>query len=152
MKRYFKICLWSPIWFPVLLLLTYLLGEAVCGNFIDLLPEWIEASGFIIVYSVILGGLQYLMTVVFLWGLIDFNEFTSWLKWVLLLPLVFTVFQVFSMLLIFVWEFDRISDFAVLGVLGLFDLGLGYAYVAIWLIGYAVIRMFEKIERGGTTV
>ncbi len=144
MKTYFKICLWSPIWFPVLLGLLGIALHGLTGDLYALFPDWLGAAGFIVVYSLVFGGIQYLITIVFLWGLIDFDDYRSWLKWVILLPLIFTVFQLGTMLLIFVWEFDSLSDYASLGLLGLFDLGLGYAYVLIWIVGYTLLKAFNN--------
>lgn len=144
MKTYFKTCLWSPIWLPIVIGLLGLVLHAIARDLFDVLPNWLGAVGFIVVYSIVFGGIQYLITVVFLWAQIDFDDPRSWIKWILILPIIFTLVQVSTMLLIFGFGFRGLNDFASLGILALIDLALGYAYVAVWLLGYGCIRLTQR--------
>ncbi|MDQ8207854.1 hypothetical protein QEH52_10055 [Coraliomargarita sp. SDUM461003] len=144
MKRYFKLCLWSPIWFPVVLgLIAYAL-ESLTGDLYDTLPEWTVVIGFVVVLSVLYGGVQYLITIVFLWGRINFDDARSWVKYILMLPLIFTLVQVITMFVLIGWTAQRLNDLSWIGALALFDLVLGYAYVAVWLLGFMVIRAYQS--------
>jgi len=147
MKRYFKLCLWSPIWFPVVLgLIAYAL-ESLTGDLYDTLPEWTVVVGFVVVLSVLYGGVQYLITIVFLWGRINFDDARSWVKYILMLPLIFTLVQVITMFVLIGWTAQRLNDLSWIGALALFDLVLGYAYVAVWLLGFMVIRAYQSFVR-----
>lgn|GEM_PF-3089937 len=98
-------------------------------------------------YSLVLGSVQYLIALFLVWQRIDFEEFRSWLKWVLLLPLIYTPIQIGAMLLVVAWRFDRLGDWVWVGHIAGFDLVLGYAYVAVWLVGYWLIRLFQDFTK-----
>lgn len=125
-----------------MLFLMYYVGESLSGSFIDILPEGLAMLGIIVVFSVIFGGIQYLITLAFVWRQIDFNDFKSWLKWILLLPIIFTPIQVLGMLLVYWLVEAQLVDLNESFGLFAFDLFVAYGYVAIWLLGYAAIRFF----------
>lgn len=144
MKSYYKICLLSPLWFPALLALIYGIAESVHGSFIDMFPDWIAVLGFIVVFSVLFGGLQYILTLLIIWRKIDFESYESWVKWILLLPLIFTPIQVLG-----VWLFSWMSDGQFVGLsasvgLMVFDLGVAYSYVAVWLVSSVIINTMQN--------
>lgn len=132
MKRYMQACLWSPIWFPAFAWLpAILIDQVLIGA--EGVVTWFALYLF---FSLIYGGIQYLIAMAIVWHQIDFEHVATWIVWVLLLPLIFTVIQLVTMLPFFVGS----SDFEWLYYLGMFDLMFGYGYVLVWLIGLGVIK------------
>ena len=136
MKTYFKVCLLSPLWFPLLLWFLYALNGAVFRNSFEY-----DLGGWLIIpaISIIYGGLQYIIALWVVWIRIDFSSVVSWVHGCLLLPLVFTPIQ-----LLFMMMYGSSSGGAgelagYIAYFGLIDLLLGYAYVLVWIIGWAVI-------------
>lgn len=147
MPRYFKICLWSPLWFPGLLVGLLYGAEAIWPRAYDVLPDWLQAIGLVLVMSLVLGGVQYLVTLFFVWPRINFYSAASWRKWVLRLPLIFAPLQFAGLLLFAAWNFEswyRFSDFLPIAA---FSLVLGYVYVFVWMLGYGVLAWVEGGRR-----
>lgn len=147
MKRYFKICLWSPIWFPILIGLIAYTVDSLFDRSQAWLPDWLMIAGAFVLYSVVFGGLQYLVMLLCLWPRINFASFKNWRDWALKLPLIFTPIQLGMVMLVFIWEIKKPSELLVVMYLGLLDLVIGYAYVAVWLLGYYLIRLLPKGRR-----
>lgn len=144
MKRYYKTCLWSPIWLPLLLLGFGYALENTTGNFYGILPEWLGMIGFVVAFSILFGGIQYLITLVIIWRQIDFNEFKSWLKWILLLPLIFTPIQILVIWICYWIVAGKFVDLNESFGFISFDLFVAYGYVAVWLLGYGGIRFWKQ--------
>lgn len=128
MKRYLKACLLSPLWFPFVALFV----GVICN---DLGDNIISTLGFYLFFSLIYGGIQYLIAMVIVWRQIDFDQVATWIVWVLLLPLIFTLIQLITMIPFFIES----SGFEWLVYFGIFDLVFGYGYVMIWLLGCGLI-------------
>ncbi|MDP4611622.1 MAG: hypothetical protein NWT02_10570 [Opitutales bacterium] len=149
MKRYFKICLWSPLWLPVVLgLAAYGLGSLFDG-FLNHFPEWILFPAAIIVYSIVFGGLQYCIALYIVWTRIDFECTRSWIVGALWLPIIFAPIQIAGLLLVAGWDLGGIEDFWSFMFIAAYDLALGYGYVLFWFIGLGLIRMFQKLRTVG---
>lgn len=129
-----------------MLFLIYYVGESLNGSFIDNLPEGLAMFGIIVVFSVIFGGIQYLMTLAFIWRKIDFDDFKSWLKWILLLPLIFTPVQTLGIWIFYGAVEGKFVDLNESFGLMAFDLFVAYGYVAIWVLGYGTHRLLRDEE------
>lgn len=147
MIRYFKYCLWSPLWLPALLWAAALAIRPIWPNALDALPQWLVLGGFIVAMSLVFGGLQYLAMLFFIWPKINFCDARSWLKWVLRLPLIFAPILLLGLLPIYAWQSKGVVDFAEALPLGLFGVAVGYLYVAIWILGYASARGIQHLRR-----
>lgn len=147
MRCYFKICLWSPIWFPVLLVAFAVLFHGVFGLDYNLLPFPMANIVLTVMWSILFGGIQYLIALMILWKRFDFDDFVNWLGGILLLPILFTLIQLGTMVVLFTVFFENASDLAALAMIAGFDLGLGYGYVACWVFGYFIIKTWARFFR-----
>lgn len=144
MTRYFKICLWSPLWLPAILTALYFAGDAIWPRFDTLLPGWVIGVGFVLLMSLVFGGAQYVVTLILVWPRINFFDFASWRKWVLRLPLIFVPIQFGGLLLFAMGDFDgwyRFADYLPIAAISLI---LGYLYVATWLLGHWAIQAVRR--------
>ena len=141
MKRYMKVCLWSPLWLPLLAWLPAMLIDQIANSALT------TVAGYLF-FSLIYGGIQYLIAMAIVWRQIDFEHVATWIVWVLLLPLIFTVIQLVTMLPFFMGS----SGIEWLYFLGLMDLVFGYGYVLLWLLGYGVIWMMRRFVDTGDRV
>lgn len=147
MKQYFKLCLLSPIWLPAIILLGNVIYEALDLRFFDGLPDWLAVVGFVLAWSVIVGGVQYVVSLLIVWRLIDFDDYFSWRKWVLLLPLIFGCIFSGGLSFFILWSARNITDFFEFGYVGFLAGAVGYAYVLLWLAGFELLRMSGRFER-----
>lgn len=147
MKEYYKLCLFSPLWLPVVLGIVAVCLEALIGNAYDIFPGWISGFALTVIASFFYGGVQYGIALVIVWSRIDFERTGSWVVGVLWLPIIFTLIQTATMLP-FMWP-NLLSGRGPdgLGVIALLDLALGYGYVLVWLLGLALIRVFYKSRK-----
>lgn len=134
---------------PLVVGCVALVTEGLFGGVGKVLPEWLVYVGAIIGISILYGGAQYAISLRIVWTRIDFEQTRSWIVGVLWLPIIFTIIQILSILVIFFAEFDSVNDLQFALLLGAFDLGLGYGYVATWLLGLGLIQLF-RIYRKGT--
>jgi hypothetical protein len=133
---------------PLLVGLIGLVTEGLLGGAHTLLPEWLAFTGAVIGISILYGGIQYAVALRIVWTRIDFERTGSWIVGVLWLPIIFTFIQVVSIAVIFAFQFSKVSDLQFLLLMGVLDLGLGYGYVAVWLAGLWVIRLFQRYRKG----
>lgn len=151
MKRYFKLCLLSPLWLPAVVGLIALVTEGLLGGAEHILPQWLVFTGAIIGVSIFFGGIQYAIALYIVWTRIDFERTQSWIVGVLWLPIIFTILQMLGMVLVFFRELDNLADLKFVLWLGGFDLALGYGYVAVWFVGLGVIQVFKKRRQEACT-
>ncbi len=147
MKRYFQICLFSPLWFPVLLGGLMALGYPLLDHFGAILPEWLVFAPVVVVYSLIFGGVQYFIALCIVWTRIDFERTRSWITGILWLPIIFTPIQFVGMLLVAWGDWNLQNGLGDLGWIVAYDLALGYGYVLCWLLGYWLLRNLGVWER-----
>ena len=142
MKLYFRICLLSPIWLPLL----------ICAPVFALKPEsgygcgWLTWMAVYLGFSLMLGGVQYLIALVIVWRQIDFESVESILMGCLKLPLVFTPIQLIGMSLFLMT--DGFEGLVVIFPMAAMDLLFGYGYVAVWLLGYGILALAGKYIGG----
>jgi len=148
MKTYFKLCLLSPLWFPALLFLFALINHAFFGGQDIRLPGWLTMTLFFVAFSIIYGGVQYLLTLLMVWSRIDFDNALSWVKVCLLLPLLFTIIQLGSMLVLFPHLMADGTFSAGLGMFAGLDLAIGYGYVLVWFTGFGIIHLIKQLGGG----
>ena len=147
MKTYFKICSFSPIWLPLLLIgLLFVMravfgGEAVIVQVLQGLCFWSGAA-------LVFGGIQYLIAMTIVWRRIDFDSVESVVRGCFALPIVFTPIQLLPFLLWGVLNGGGLNG--LLGLAGL-DLLFGYGYVLLWFLGYWLYASFRKLRGRAVT-
>jgi hypothetical protein len=140
MKTYFKICLLSPIWFPLMLIGLLLSIESI-------LELQSDALKWLCIYfgaSLLVGGVQYLIAMILVWRRIDFGSFESIVRGCLVLPIVFTPIQLICVSFLMVG--DGLGALDALFGLAAVNLLYGYAYVLVWFFVYWLFTLFQKIR------
>lgn len=147
MKEYYKWCLFSPLWLPLLIGVIALIAEGLPGGAENFLPGWLVSLGALIIISIFYGGIQYTIALCIVWTRVDFERTRSWVAGVLWLPVIFTIIQVLSFLIIFGAFFRSFDDLKMLMVLGGLDLALGYGYAAVWLVGLGIFKFVQTFRK-----
>ncbi|MEO0510881.1 MAG: hypothetical protein AAF065_13595 [Verrucomicrobiota bacterium] len=144
LRNYRKWTLTSPLWLPLFL--------TPFGFAFDQLERYFGAwnahdllfIGFMLVYSLLFGGVQYLITLFLVWRRIDFDDGRSWLRTVLIIPLIFTPIQI-AATLPFILNAGRLDELhQTMLYLAILDLGFGYSYVALWLLGLIPLHLVTR--------
>ncbi len=147
MKRYYKTCLLSPLWLPIVLGLVAFGLTSLFPGCAETFPHWMVFSAWILVCSIPFGGLQYCIALYLVWTRIDFECTRSWVVGALWLPVIFTPIQIVGLLLFTFPSVDRWEDLRAYAMLAAYDLVLGYAYVLLWFAGLGLIRVVQLFRK-----